>query len=99
MVPPSTIVAMPCLTAFSISGCSTSGGTRQSAQASIQKHFHLKPRAEANLLDIEIGLRQIQFLMPGDAFALAQAQRIAEEIGEADTHFACTVRDRKSSAL
>ena len=40
------------------------------------------------MFDVEIDARERQFLAPGDAFALAQAEGAAQEIGKADAHFA-----------
>ena len=61
IVPPSTSWAMPWTTAFSTSGCSSSGGTRQSAACRIGLARDLQPCAEPHLLDGEeaFGQRQL----------------------------------------
>src|SRR5262249_41144529 len=47
-----------------------------------------EPRAETNLLDIQIRTRQGKFLLEGDARLVAEIERAAQKIGKLNAHFA-----------
>ena len=53
-------LAMPCFTAFSTSGCSTSGGTRMSRNAVGTSMVTLQPLFEPGALDVEVRLDDLE---------------------------------------
>ena len=69
------------------------GLQQQRGNSAILARFHnvlaeSQARAEADLLHFEIAAGQRQFLAQRNAVALAQAEAAAQEIREADAHFA-----------
>ena len=61
----------------------------------------LQAGAEAHLLDFQIAAGEGQFLAQGNGLSLPEAQAAAQEIGEADAHFAGARRrpGRSSAAM
>src|SRR5262249_34449751 len=47
----------------------------------IHAHFYLEARPEPDLFDVQVGLGEIEFLVPRDALPLAQTERAAQEVG------------------
>ena len=88
MAPPSSMPATPCFTAFSTSGCSSSGGDGAFLARRRDFFHHPQPLAEAHLLHFQIAPGQRQLLAQRDALAAAQAQAAAQKIGQPDAHFA-----------
>ena len=62
ITPPSGDGSTPWRTAFSTSGCSSSGGTRARAGAAVELPGHVQAAAEADLLDVEVALRELDLL-------------------------------------
>ena len=58
---------MPCVTAFSTSGCSSSGGTRHVSADVVDLALDLQARAEPHLLDAEEAIGQRQLVGQRDA--------------------------------
>ena len=51
-------------------------------------------RPKTHLFDVQISARKRQLLTPRNCLPLAQPQRVAQEVGEANAHFARAVRGR-----
>ena len=79
--PPRRSGAIPCLTAFSTSGCSTSGGTRRAAERG--RHVDPHPQAifEPGVLDIQVRLDQLQLAAERRELAF-RSQHAAQERGQ-----------------
>jgi hypothetical protein len=71
-VPPSMRCAMPWRTAFSISGCSRSGGTLRLSVSSSTSVSTRRPGAEAHLLDGEERFGEIELLAERDLLLRAE---------------------------
>ncbi len=79
---------MPWLTAFSTSGCSSSGGTRQRRGAGVGLAGDAQPLAEPHLLDGEEPVGERELLGQRNLVVAAESQRFAKEVGQQQTHAA-----------
>ena len=75
ITPPSGDGSTPWRTAFSTSGCSSSGGTRARAGLRVELPAHVQAAAEADLLDVEVALRQLDLLGQRDRLGAARRWR------------------------
>ncbi len=89
---------MPCVTAFSTSGCRTSGGTRHCAAAVVDVPLDLQAVAEPHLFDAEKAIGQRELVSQRNPIARADAQRVAQKVGRAAGTSAARPPDRPSSA-
>ena len=86
IVPPSSTFAIPCVTAFSTSGCSISGGTRHAPSAGSQSDATDEPRAEAHLLDVQVLQRQRHLVGQPDQVLAAEPAAAAQVVAQHDAH-------------
>ena len=77
---------MPWMTAFSTSGCSSSGGTGQSAACGSVSRAIVQARSEPHLLDGEEPLGERPLIGKRNAAARPEAERVAQKIGEQQAH-------------
>ena len=77
---------MPCLTAFSKSGCRRRGGTATSSVEASTFSNTDEPVAEADALHGEIAVREREFFAKGDRGALRHAERRPQEVREERAH-------------
>ena len=85
-IPPSMRCATPCVTAFSTSGCSSSGGTRHASKPRLAVASTLEPLAEADLLDREKSRGQRDLARQRDPLPRTQRQRVAQKVREQQAH-------------
>ena len=78
--------ATPCVTAFSTSGCSSSGGTRHASASSLTDDVVAQPVAEAHPLDREEARDQPQLARQRNPRLGAERQALAQEVGEQHAH-------------
>ena len=77
---------MPCVTAFSTSGCSSSGGSSPASASGADGDLDVEPVAEADPLDRQEPLDQRQLARDGDARLAPERERLAQEVGEQQAH-------------
>ncbi len=85
-VPGRAYGAMPCLTAFSTSGCSRNGGTSTPRAASSMSKRHRQTRSEPDALDVEVRLDQIQLAFERHGRHVHPVEDRLHHIGQPDDH-------------
>ena len=83
---------MPCLTAFSTSGCRRSGGTATSSVDASMSSDTVSRSPKRTRLDGEVAVRERELLAEGNRGALREAERRPQEVREEHAHRARFLR-------
>ena len=84
--PPPVRGAMPCLIAFSTSGCRIIRGTSASSVVGIDVHADSQTILEARLFDLEILLQELELFLQRDLGLAAAVERDAQQIAQPADH-------------
>ena len=98
-VPPSSIWAMPWVTAFSTRGWRTQRRDGAGPHPLVRLDLVLEPVPEPHLLDGEEVLGEVQLLAERDLLARAQGQAAAQEVREKDAEAPGLVRLRRDQGV
>ena len=78
---------MPCLMAFSTSGCSSRLGTSAAQRRRIgDRHLHRQSIAKPRLLNLDVAIEQRELLLERNAIDQAGVQRLAKQMAQAADH-------------
>ncbi len=86
MWPAPAFAPMPCLMAFSTSGCSSNVGTSAWLGVVWDRHGDFQAIAESRALNIDVAIEQRQFLRQRHAIDEPGVQRLTQQMTEAADH-------------